>query len=169
MENILIQLIGGIGLVIWITSVLKKDKSNILIYQGIANLFMALQFFLLGVYTPAALDFTMSVRSFIYRGYTKNDKSIPMVWLFIFSLVVLIIAIVTWNGLLALIPIINTLMYIVTSWMKETKWLRMFFVIAAMLWLYYNFNVGAYVMVVGNIFEISTGIYSLVKFTKKAS
>ena len=167
MPNILIHIIGGIGILIWILSVQNKDKSNILLYQGVANVFIALQFFLFKVYTPASMDAVTAVRSFIYQGYAKKDKPIPIFWLFVFLTITFFFAIFTWSGLLGLIPIINSTMYIITTWLKDTKWLRIFFVVAAMFWLYYNLTIGAYALVVGNIFEIITGVYSVIRFNKK--
>ena len=164
--NILAQVIGGIGILIWIVSIQRKNKSDILIYQGIANIFIAIQYFILGVYTPALIDVSTSARSFIFSGYSKKDKSIPIIWLFIFLLITIFFGIVSWSGFLALIPIINTGMYVISTWLKDTKWLRIFYVVAALFFIYYNFSVGAYIMLVGNSFEVISGIYSIIKYNK---
>ena len=160
------QIIGGIGIRIWVLSVLKKEKTKILIYQGVANIFLAAEFLLLHVYTPASMDIATSIRSFVFSCYTKKNKSIPIVWLFIFLCITIFFGIFTWTGFLGLIPVINTAMYVVTSWLKDTKWLRIFYVVAALFWIYYNFNVGAYAIIIGNIFEVITGTYAVIKYNK---
>ena len=164
--DLFIQIIGFIGIIIWLSSILKKRKSDILIYQGVANLFISLQFFLLKVYTAASMNFTTVIRSFVFYNYSKKNKLIPKYWLYIFLLITYVFAIITFDGYLSLIPIIISTMYIVTSWLRDTKWLRLFYVIAAFIWIYYNYSVKAYAILIGNIFEIITGLYSIFKFSK---
>ncbi|MCH5167106.1 MAG: YgjV family protein [Erysipelotrichales bacterium] len=166
--NILIQVIGTIGILIKVVSIQKKEKSEILAYQGVAFMFISLQYFLLGVYTPASLNVSTSIRSFIFRGYTKNNKTIPIFWLFIFLSITLLFAIFTWNGYLALIPIINTSMYVISTWVKDAKWLRICFILAALLFMYYNFSVGAYTILAGNLLEVISGTNAVIKYDKKS-
>ena len=167
MKMVLIQIIGAIGILIKIISIEQKEKKDILSYQGVAFIIISLQYYLLGAYTPASLNASTSLRSFIFYNYSKNNKAIPIFWLFIFLFITLLLGVITWSGFLGLIPVINTTMYVVSSWLKDAKWLRVFYVIAALLFMCYNFNVGAYAMLVGNLFEVITGTHSIFRFDKR--
>ena len=46
------------------------------------------------------------------------------------------------------------------------KIVRIFFVIAAFLWIVYNLHVGAVMPLIGNVFEIISGILALIRFKK---
>ena len=45
--------------------------------------------------------------------------------------------------------------------------LRLSFMVAAILWIYYNLTVGAYTAIIGNIFEIISVSYACIKLNRK--
>ena len=70
------------------------------------------------------------------------------------------------NGIFNLIPIIITLAYTYSVWQDNLTVTRLVFLIAAFIWIYYNIKVGAYVSIVGNMFEIISGITALIRFKR---
>ena len=71
-----------------------------------------------------------------------------------------------YNSLFDLLPIIITIIYIVSTWQNDMKIVRIFFVVAAFLWIIYNLYVGAIIPLIGNVFEIISGVLALIRFKK---
>ena len=88
-----------------------------------------------------------------------------ILYIIIFVIIVIVLGILTYDGYLSLIPIIITLFYTISSWMKDAKWIRIVFLIAAFIWIYYNYVVGAYICIIGNVFEIISGTLALIRFS----
>ena len=51
--------------------------------------------------------------------------------------------------------------------MKNPKSIRVVMLICAFLWAYYNFSIGAYVLIIGNSFEVVSATIALLRFKKK--
>ena len=66
-----------------------------------------------------------------------------------------------------LIPIGITLLYTYITWQKDNKIIRYGTIIAAFLWIYYNFSIQAYSLIIGSIFEITSGIVAIYRFDIK--
>lgn len=165
--NYLAQVIGIIGVFFWVYSVQHKKQKEILFYQFLANLSYAIQYAILNVFTASAMNMSSVLRCLIFYNLRKNKKDISIVLLIVFLILIIFLGIITYNGLLSLIPVIITIFYTVSSWLKDTKWTRIVFILAAFAWIFYNFQVGTYPNIIGNIFEIISGTISLHRFEKK--
>lgn len=161
------QVFGILAIIFWIVSVQRKNKKNILFNQMMANIFYTIQYFLLGVFSASSMNFMSSLRSLVFYSFEKKNKEITKVWLIVFISLVLICGFLTWENSLSIIPIVITLFYTISIWMKDAKWIRFVFLIAAFIWIYYNFKVGAYVCILGNFLEITSGIIALIRFNDK--
>lgn len=84
--------------------------------------------------------------------------------LFVFIALVLLFGIITYDGLISLLPIIITVLYTYAFWQNNLNVARIIYIVAAIIWIYYNYEVGAYVGIIGNILEITTGLISLIKY-----
>ena len=165
MNNYIIQLIGIIAVFLWVISVHYKEQYKILFLQALANLVYTIQYALLGVFSAASMNFLSLIRCYIFYRKRKQKEDISKLWLIVFILLGIILGILTYDNYLSLIPIIITLFYIISSWMKNSTWIRIVFLIAAFIWVYYNYTVGAYVCIIGNILEIISGISSIIRFS----
>lgn len=158
------QLIGIIAIYLWVISIQKKESFKILLYQAFANLFYTWQYSLLNVYSAAAMNFSSFLRCLLFASKKKKKQNISYWWLAIFLLIILFLGIITYNSFLNLIPLIITIFYTISSWLKDSKWLRVTFLLAAFVWIYYNYQVEAYICVIGNVFEIISALYTLKKY-----
>ncbi len=165
--NLATQIFGALALVFWVFSIQTKAKSKILTLQMFANIFYAVQYFLLGAFSASMMNITSTVRSFIYERYETKKKKTPLIFLIIFCIVIIIIGIITYTSPLSILPILITLAYCITTWLNGTFATYITFVICAIIWIYYNISIGAYISVIGNIFEIISGIIALIRFRKK--
>lgn len=157
------QIIGGFAIALWVISIQNKKREKILLFQFWANILYMLEYSLLGAMSASMMNFSSSIRCITFY---KTKKSNSYGSLILFSLCVIILGILTYNGLLSLIPIVITLFYTISSWAKNPIWNRITVLGAALVWIYYNYTVGAYITIVGNILEIISAVISLIRFKK---
>ena len=164
--NYIAQIIGIISVILWIYSVQNKKQHKILFFQFLANLGYAIQYLLIKAYSASAMNLSSSLRSLIFSIKRKHKKKISKLWLIFFLISIIILGIITYDGLLSLLPTIITIFYAISSWVKDVKVMRIVFILAAFGWIYYNIQVHAYAAIIGNVFEIISGFISLIRFKK---
>ena len=163
----LIQTIGIVAFILFVYSLQKKDKKKIVFYQLLANILYAIQYISLGAYIASILNVVTVTRCFIYYKYEKDKKEIPLFILITYILIIILVSIFTVDSYISILPSIINIIYIVSTWQKDTKVLRLSFIVAAILWIYYNLTVGAYTAIIGNIFEIISVLYACIKLNRK--
>ena len=163
---ILSQIIGLLAIICWTMSIQQKNKEKILIYQMIANTLYTIQYSLLGAFSAVAMNITSAIRSIVfYSDEKENNQSKTSCAIFI--VIIIILGIITYETPISTIPILITIAYTYSVWQTNLKITRIIFIIAAIIWIYYNLKVGAYISIVGNILEIISGIISIKRFHKK--
>ena len=165
--NINAQILGTIAIALWAYSLQKKEQYKILFFQSLSNCAYVIQYILLGTLGAAAMDFTSAIRTFLFYKKRKNNEEISKYYLIFFIILIIILGTLTYKNALSLIPITITIFYSISNWLKEANWIRIVVIITAFVWIYYNFTVGAYVGIIGNIFEIISGVIGLIRFSKK--
>lgn len=163
--HIVALLMGIIAIVVWVSSVQQKDLSKILISQALANFFYGLQYAFLNVWAAAPMNFLSFFRNLILFYYNERKMKPPVELLLVIIAILIILGLITYDGPLTLIPPVITLIYTISIWQNNLNIIRYFFIVAAIIWIYYNLMVGAYVAIAGNVLEIISGSVSLVRFT----
>ncbi|MFR0823677.1 MAG: YgjV family protein [Clostridia bacterium] len=167
MEATISYIVGTIALMVWIFSIQVKGKEKILQTQMIANILYSIQYILIGAITAGSMNLVSALRSYVFYKKQKNTNMVSTTWLFVFITIILVIAVITCRDFMSLIPIIITILYTYATWQKNTKVIRIIFLLAACIWIYYNFYIGAYVAIIGNGLEIISSIISMIRFDKK--
>ena len=165
--NILPHIFGAFALGTWISSVQTKKKSNILVLQLLANLFYALQYFIMGFFSTGLLNLVGAFRSACFAINAKKNKENSFELLLWLLLIIYFIAVTSCNTFLSIIPVLTTILHTISTWQNNTKYLRYIFILCAVLFVFYNFMIGAYVALIGNLFEIISGMVSLIRFEKR--
>jgi len=164
---ILANTIGVFAIIIWVLSIQNKNKKEILIYQIVANILYGLQYFLLNAYSASIMDFISGFRCLSFYSEEKKHGKISNYSLLFFTILTIILGIFTYNGAISLLPIIASLIYMYSLWQNNLNTTRYLFIITGFVWLCYNINVGAYINIIGNSFEIISGIISIIRFRRK--
>lgn len=164
---ILPHIFGTLALSSWISSVQVKKKSNILILQLLANVFYAMQYFLLGYFSTSLMNLVSIFRCFSFGINAKKNKENPLWLLLLILFIIYFLASIYCKTLLGIIPVFATILYTISTWQNNTKYLRYVFIICAILYIFYNFMIGAYVSLIGNLFEILSGVISIYRFKKE--
>ena len=161
---LLAQVLALFAILFWVISILLKNKKNILLMQVIANGIYGIEYLLLGAFSAASMNFLSFLRLLVYYFYALLNIKMPKWILFVFIALVLLFGIITYDGLISLLPIIITVLYTYAFWQNNLNVARIIYIVAAIIWIYYNYEVGAYVGIIGNALEIITGLISLIKY-----
>lgn len=167
MTYLIAQIFGLLAILFWIFSIQYKEKEKVLKFQIYASLFYAVQFFLLKGYAAFVVDVLACIRLYAFYRDEKHKGYIEKYWLYIFLGLTLLSGVFTYDGIISIIPILTGIFYTVSTWVKNTKFLRIFYIICAILWTGYNLKYYALTAVIGNIIEIVSGIISMVRFDTK--
>lgn len=163
-KSFIAQIIGTMAIAFWVVGLQNKDRKNILLFQAIANSFYSVQYFLLEAYSACSMNFVSTFRCLIFA---KTKQKTTKLFNIIFCLIIFLIGVFTYNGLLSLIPLIITIFYTISSSKENNLWNRLTVLLAAFVWIFYNYKVGAYITILGNVFEIISGISAIIRFRNK--
>lgn len=159
--NFVAQIIGVFAISLWVISIQNKSRDKVLMFQFWSNILYMVEYILLGAYSASAMNMVSSVRCLVFA---KKDTSKGYLGVLLFSLTVIVLGVLTNDGVLSIIPIFIALLYTLSSSLKNVFWNRIAVLISAFIWIYYNYRVGAYITIVGNVFEIISGFISLFRY-----
>lgn len=165
--NFLPHVFGLIALLVWVSSIQVKRKSNILWLQLLSNICYAIQYFLLGLISTACTNVISIYRCYTFGMSARKNKKSPL-WVFLLIiLAILISGLLFCKNYLDLLPIFATLLYTIFTWQNNTKYIRYVFILCGFIFAIYNSAVGAYISLIGNFFEIGSGIIAVIRFRKE--
>lgn len=167
--KVLAYIFGILALMIWVSSVQAKEKKNILLMQAFANLFYALQYFIFGYLSTGLMNMVSVIRSIIFAKNAKDNKQPSVFYLILFILIIIILGLIYCRSFIALLPIIGTILYTISGWVKSNTILRYIYMICAVIFFVFNLNAGTYIPLIGNICEIISGTISLIRFKPNKS
>ena len=163
---ILAQVFGALALILLSISYLQKKREKYLVIMASATILYAIQYFLLHALSGALVNTFSTLRNFIFYFMEKKTTKPSFILLFTFLLVYILIGIFTYNGLISLIPISISLIYAYGVWQPNLKVTYFIAIIAAILWIIYNYFVLAYVAVFASIIELIASIIGFIKVIK---
>lgn len=160
---IVAQIIGGIVLILTVISVQFKTKEKILMCQIIANILIAVQYFLLNALTGGVVSVINVIRCVIFYFYKKKNMKPSIVFLVIFVIVAIISGILTWQNVFSIIPIIAAIIFTYGLWQDNITVTRVCTAITAGNWTIYNIIVKAYAGMVQSISELISSIIAIIR------
>lgn len=167
MDMLYAQFIGAAALLTIVLSVQCKKKKNIMLVQIIANILYSFQYVLLNAYSAAYLNIVTILRSYTCYQYDKKKKKIPIFWTVFYSLMCIVLGYLCYDGPLVIIPVAITIAYTIGASFKNPNVFRWTFLLCAFIWMYYNFIVGAYVCVFGNVCEVVSTSIAIKRYKTK--
>jgi hypothetical protein len=162
--SVFIQILGLIALISWVSSVQLREKKDILRLQILASVFYFLHYFMLDAVSAAAVSVVSIFRLLTIYLIERKGKKVPVSILILFIALLVGVGFLTYEKPLSIIPIIITILYTYGTWQPNTRILRIIFFICGWLWIYFNYNVGAYILIIGNVLEIISSGVSFFRF-----
>lgn len=164
--NITAQVLGLLAIIGILSSYQQVKKEKYLFVQGVANIFFAVQYLLLNAYSAVGSNLIAILRSFAVYGYEKKNKKAPIWLMLIIELFIITIGVFTYKDIYSLIPILIASLYTIGVTQKKLEVTYFIGLVAAILWIFYNYMVGAYVASLGSIFEFLSALIGIIKVIK---
>ena len=160
--NIIIQLIGGLGIVASIIAFQCKKHNTILFFRTLNEAIFALQYFLLGAYTGMAMNIVGCVRNIIFTKLIIKNKKTTSITIF-FGIIFTLFGICTWQGLKSVLIIIAKVLSTIAYGNKNTTIIRVIIFITSTSWLIYNYYAFSIAGVLCETFTIISLIIGIIK------
>ena len=161
---IIAQVIGILALFILMLSFQKNEKKLLLKYQIISSFLYALQYTFLGAYTGSLMNLTCMARNFIFNKY--NNK-VPIYWLIIIVLLMITFSLITYVGIISLLPMFAVVLYSIAVWHGNLKLIRYTEVFSCSLFIVYNIKVLAITGLIATIIELIAALIAIYRFDIK--
>ena len=163
MSIIIYYIFAILGVILFASSVQPKKKKDILGVQFFASICYMIAYIVKHAWSGVATEVVEQVKNLVFIQYEKKNKKIPFYFLIIFCFLLIIIAFITYNGILSMIPLVINLSYFVGTYIKNPKYIRIIVFCCAILWAIYNYSIGAYIIIIGNVLEMVSSAISLVR------
>lgn len=163
---IIAQIIGTFALIVLILSFQKNEKKTLLKYQSLSSFLYALQYVFLGAYTGCLMNLTCMARNIIFNTY--NNKKIPFYWLFLIIALMIGFSLITYTGVISLLPMLAVVLYSIATWYGNLKLIRCTDVISCSLFIVYNIKVLAITGLIATIIELVSALIAIYRFDIKS-
>lgn len=162
MYDIIIQLIGGIGLLCAVIAFQCKQHKNVMLFRTLNEMFFAVQYFCLASYTGVAMNLIGSVRNIIFAIHVKKEKS-TLIWQILFSFMFIVIGILTTNGIVSVMVILAKVVTTIAYSLKNTKYIRLLTLPTSICWLVYNIVCNSFAGILCEAFTICSIITAIIR------
>ena len=150
----LYQTFGTIATILSIISLLCKNKKSLLKIQLISNFLYSLQYLVINAISASYVTLVAMLRCILFTN--ENNKIKKLIFLIILAIIA---GLFSFDGtFLSFIPIINSIICIYGASLKNVKHYKLVYGAVSAIWIYYNFKVGATVIIIANICEIIAAI-----------
>lgn len=166
--QILIRLLGIVGLVLCIIPFQFKKHKNIVLCKMASELSFSIQYFFMGAFTGAWIDLISGFRNFLfYKLVEKKRSTVP--FMIIFSIFVIIIGVFSWDGYISLLPIAAKVITTISYGLKNEKYLRLITLPSCIFWITYNITIGGWEAMIADFLALCSLIIAIYKFDIKKS
>jgi hypothetical protein len=156
------QIIGFAAVCISISIFQSNKRSTMLKLVAAAAVLYAVQFCLLGAFTGAAMNIIGAARSYTFYKIRPSKRH---QWILIVFIGLAIIgAIVTWQGVLSLLPTLGSICGGIAIWHKKPKQIRRWSLVASPLWFIYNAYSGSYAGMAIDVIMLSSNLLGEYRF-----
>lgn len=158
---ILEQSFGVLALICTVVSMQLKKKRPLMILQTASEAFIVAQYLVKGAVTGALMASVSFVRDVIFTKYGK--KRAPFWILLVIYAAMTVLTIVSWNGLLSLLPFVGSLIYAFSLWYGKVKWIRLGNAVGNSPYLVYTFLTGNWALFAMTLFEVISSVVGFVR------
>ena len=164
---ILAQILSFIAMVINMVAVQLKTKKQILLTIVVSNLLFVISYILLGAYVGALTCGIVAIEIIINTILEDKGKVTPQFLIIIYLIISIILGITTFNSLIDLLPIIASILFILTLRQSKEKYVRLLILGNLTSWIIYDFFVKAYLAGISDLFVISSTITAIYRYDIK--
>ena len=148
------QILGFIAFIVSLYAYQRVKKRDILICMVLSNSINLIHYFLIGAYSGCITKILAILRDLFIVLKEKNKRLSSVLFLIIFILIYTLVSIYTFTNILSLFPLIAAIIYIIPTWLGDSKTVKRTALFCYVLWLIYNIYVLSIAGVIANIVSI---------------
>lgn len=148
------QILGFIAFIASLYAYQRVKKRDILISMVLSNSINLIHYFLIGAYSGCITKILAILRDLFIVLKEKNKRLSSVLFLIIFILIYTLVSIYTFTNILSLFPLIAAIIYIIPTWLGDSKTVKRTALFCYVLWLIYNIYVLSIAGVIANIVSI---------------
>ena len=156
------QILGIVCSVITPAIYLCKKRTHFYILHIVNATLAMVQFLLLGGWTGTISRLCSVVKNSVYLGYAYKDKTAPMKFMTIFTIISAIITLLSYTGIISLLPVIAIIISGYGNWQPNYYVMCATNLVSIALSVIYSLSVGAYTMMPMFGVEVTTIIIGMV-------
>ena len=146
------QIVSGVALVFNTSGRLFKKQSTNLIFNCIANILVAISFFLLGAYMGLVCMIVSAIRTFVFYLYAKNGWHKNFLLLILFTLLYLGTSFLIFTNWLEYIIIVaKGISYTYGAWQRRPQTFRILSIVSCLFTIWYNILYAGYINILCEI------------------
>ena len=158
------QVVSGVALTLNASGRLFKKQSTNMIFTVIANILIAISFYLLGAYMGLVCMIVSVTRTFVFYLYAKNDWSKSLFLLIFFIALYLGTSFITFTNWLEYVIIaLKGITYTYGAWQHNPQTFRLSSIASCVFTIWYNAIYAGYVNIIGEAVCIIFITYVIIK------
>jgi hypothetical protein len=166
-QFLIAQIIGSIGVLFSLAVYQVNNRKHMLLLSMTATTLYAVSFVYLHAYTGALIDSIAAVQC--YAFYRSKSIKQNMTVFVAFRAIAAVATIVTWAGIISLLPFIGSVISGFASSQIKTKNIRRIALLSVPFWLSYAILVHSYPSIFIDIFVLCSNLLGQYRFDKVVS
>lgn len=147
------QIFAFLAFIISLLAFHKKTKKKILLYMILSSIFNFFHYLFLLEYSACITKILAIIRdTYIVKKDKQNQKS--NIFLYIFIILYIVSAIITFKGIYSILPLLAALIYLIVIYNGDELQIKRISYITYFIWLSYNICVFSVVGIISNIVSI---------------
>lgn len=160
---IIAQVFGVFGLIAMVIALFQKKRGDMLSLVSLNCIFFSIEYLLLQAYAGMGSNVIALARTILFKKRAE-DARFNKIWIYIgIMLAYTVIAVLTYQGPISLLPIAAEYIYATALWQIDVKRIRYGTAIMVVLWLIYDIIVKAWPSMVCDCIVLTTSILSIIK------
>lgn len=164
MQQIIIQGIGYLALLFVLLSFQKSKRVNILLLMLAGLILFVIHFSLLHAWTGALMNLVEAGVVFVSYKEETDSWAKQKFWPFVFIFLYVAAGIVTAKSLVDFLPIVAQIFGAIAVWQKNPRAIRFLMLLPRPLWFTYNFMVGSYAGMTGELLILTSVLIGIFRF-----
>ena len=162
--KIIYYIVSVASIFLYIMSVQFKKKEHILIVQIFASLCYLIVYVYKSAWSGVSIEILEELKDIVFIRTEKKGKKIPFLYLAIFIGMLFVFSAIFYDGIFSLLPLVINILLFVSTYFKNPKYIRWVMLLCGALWGVYNFYLGAYIILIGNVLEVVSAVISIIRF-----
>lgn len=165
---IVAQIFGILVIIANVLSMQMKKKKQIIFMFILANIFSAINFILLESYSGALICFFAIIQTYINKIFENKEKQVPKTVIGIYIIISIILGIITFKNIIDILPIMCSILYIITIVQNKEKNIRKITLINIIIWIIYDITCKAYTAAISDTMMTISALIGIYKFDYKS-